>query len=69
MICPINLQSLVEEAKRQAYRNGQDLVLTDGRAIMGPSMPYTNLMPEPNLLVQQPDFSVENQGINSKYAE
>ncbi|XVF05979.1 hypothetical protein REPUB_Repub06bG0008300 [Reevesia pubescens] len=56
---------LVEDAKRQAYKNVHDLVLTDRRAIIGPSMPLTNLLPEPltipNLLPQQPDFSVANQ--------
>ncbi|XP_022748242.1 calmodulin-binding protein 60 B-like [Durio zibethinus] len=56
---------LVEDATRQAYKNVGDLVLTDRQAIMGPSIPYTNLLPEPlgipNLLLQQPDFSVSNQ--------
>ncbi|KAK8973915.1 hypothetical protein V6N11_046875 [Hibiscus sabdariffa] len=56
---------LAEDAKRQAYKNVRDLVLVDRRATMGPSMPLTNLLPEPlsipNLLLQQPDFSVENQ--------
>ncbi|XWS57452.1 hypothetical protein CRYUN_Cryun09bG0175200 [Craigia yunnanensis] len=55
----------VEDAKRQAYKNVRDLVLDDQRAIMGPSMPLTDLLPEPvsipNLLQQQPDFSVANQ--------
>ncbi|XVE63109.1 hypothetical protein DITRI_Ditri06bG0173300 [Diplodiscus trichospermus] len=56
---------LVEDAKQQAYKNVQDLVLTDRPAFMGTSMPLTNLLPEPistpNLLLQQPDFSVPNQ--------
>ncbi|XP_021283452.1 protein SAR DEFICIENT 1 [Herrania umbratica] len=56
---------LVEDAKRQAYKNVGDLVLTDRQAIFGPSMTLTNLLPEPvsipNLLLQQPDFSVANQ--------
>ncbi|XP_017977580.1 PREDICTED: calmodulin-binding protein 60 D [Theobroma cacao] len=56
---------LVEDAKRQAYRNVGDLVLTNRQAIFGPSMTLTNLLPEPdtipNLLLQQPDFSVANQ--------
>lgn len=66
MISPLNLQLLVEDAKRQAYRNVGDLVLTNRQAIFGPSMTLTNLLPEPdtipNLLLQQPDFSVANQG-------
>ncbi|XVF57566.1 hypothetical protein PTKIN_Ptkin06aG0215900 [Pterospermum kingtungense] len=57
---------LVEDAKRHAYRNLQDMVLTNRRAIMAPSIPYTNLLPEPisipNSLLQQPDFSVAKQG-------
>ncbi|XP_039002246.1 calmodulin-binding protein 60 B-like [Hibiscus syriacus] len=56
---------LVEDAKRQAYKNVQYLVLVDRRATTGPSMPLTDLLPEPlsvpNLLLQQSDFSVENQ--------
>ncbi|XWS58117.1 hypothetical protein CRYUN_Cryun08bG0007200 [Craigia yunnanensis] len=56
---------LVEDAKRQAYKNVGDLVLTDRPAIMGPSMPSRNLLPEPlnipNLRLQQPDFSIANQ--------
>ncbi|OMP10954.1 Calmodulin binding protein-like protein [Corchorus olitorius] len=56
---------LVGDAKRQAYKNVRDLVLTDRRAIMGLSMPLTNLLPEPvsipNLLMPQPDYSVPNQ--------
>ncbi|XWS64465.1 hypothetical protein CRYUN_Cryun05aG0006400 [Craigia yunnanensis] len=56
---------LVEDAKRQAYKNVQDLVLADRRAIIGPSIPFTDLLTEPlstqNLLLQQPDFSVANQ--------
>ncbi|XVF41795.1 hypothetical protein PTKIN_Ptkin01aG0309300 [Pterospermum kingtungense] len=58
---------LVEDGKRQAYRNVQDLVLADRQAILSLSMPLTDLLqPEPlstpNLLLQQPDFSVANQG-------
>ncbi|XWS42340.1 hypothetical protein CRYUN_Cryun16bG0006200 [Craigia yunnanensis] len=45
----------VENAKSQAYKNVRDLVLTERPAIMGPSMPLTNL------LLQQPDFLVANQ--------
>ncbi|XVF31444.1 hypothetical protein REPUB_Repub16aG0146600 [Reevesia pubescens] len=64
-ILPSYQKLLVDDARRQAYKNVQDLVLTDLRAIMGPSMPLTNLLPEPvsmpNLLQQQPDFSVPNQ--------
>ncbi|KAK8564796.1 hypothetical protein V6N12_058378 [Hibiscus sabdariffa] len=57
---------LVEDAKRQAYKNVRDLVLIDRRAITaGPSMLFTDLLPEPvgisNLLLQQPDFSASNQ--------
>ncbi|GMI88877.1 hypothetical protein like AT2G18750 [Hibiscus trionum] len=57
---------LVEDAKRQAYKNVQDLVLIDRRAIAAsPSMLFTDLLPEPvgtsNLLLQQPDFSASNQ--------
>lgn len=55
------LQLLVEDAKRQAYKNVQNLIPVDRRAITGPSMPFTDLLPEPvgtsNLLLQQPDFS------------
>ncbi|KAE8733398.1 Calmodulin-binding protein [Hibiscus syriacus] len=55
---------LVEDAKRQAYKNVQYLVLVDRRATTGPSIPLTDL-PEPlgipNLLLQQTDFSVEKQ--------
>ncbi|KAE8691259.1 Calmodulin-binding protein [Hibiscus syriacus] len=57
---------LVEDAKRQAYKNVRDLVLIDRRAITAsPSMLFTDLLPEPvgtsNLLLQQPDFSASNQ--------
>ncbi|XP_022744630.1 calmodulin-binding protein 60 D-like isoform X2 [Durio zibethinus] len=56
---------LVEDAKRQAYKNVQDLVLADRPAIMGPTLPLTDPLPEPlsipHLLLQQPDFSVANQ--------
>ncbi|KAK8545965.1 hypothetical protein V6N13_067209 [Hibiscus sabdariffa] len=56
---------LVEDAKRQAYKNVRGLVLVDRQPTMGPSMPFTDLLPQPlsipNLLLQQPDFSVENQ--------
>ncbi|OMO86321.1 Calmodulin binding protein-like protein [Corchorus capsularis] len=56
---------LVGDAKRQAYKNVRGLVLTDRRAIMGLSMPLTNLLPEPvsipNLLQPQLDYSVPNQ--------
>ncbi|KAE8711531.1 Calmodulin-binding protein [Hibiscus syriacus] len=57
---------LVEDAKRQAYKNVRDLVLIDRQAITaGPSMLFTGLLPEPvgtsNLLLQQPDLSASNQ--------
>ncbi|XVE89583.1 hypothetical protein DITRI_Ditri20bG0007600 [Diplodiscus trichospermus] len=56
---------LVEDAKKQAYNNVHNLVLTNQRAIMSPSVPLTNMLPEPHsipsLLLQQPDFSVSNQ--------
>ncbi|MBA0680819.1 hypothetical protein Goari_012497, partial [Gossypium aridum] len=52
---------LVEDAKRQAYKNVWNLIPVDRQAITGPSMPFTDLLPEPvgtsNLLLQQPDFS------------
>ncbi|KAH1105930.1 hypothetical protein J1N35_009698 [Gossypium stocksii] len=52
---------LVEDAKRQAYKNVWNLIPVDRRAITGPSMPFTDLLPEPvgtsNLLLQQHDFS------------
>ncbi|KAG4189111.1 hypothetical protein ERO13_A08G207000v2 [Gossypium hirsutum] len=52
---------LVEDAKRQAYKNVRNLIPVDRRAITDPSMPLTNLLPEPvgtsNLLLHQPDFS------------
>ncbi|XP_022719502.1 calmodulin-binding protein 60 C-like [Durio zibethinus] len=55
----------VEDTKRLAHKNVWDMVLTDRRAIMGLSMPLMDLLPEPhsipNLLLQQPDFSVANQ--------
>ncbi|KAE8685015.1 Detected protein of confused Function [Hibiscus syriacus] len=57
---------LVEDAKRQAYKNVRYLVLVDRRATTGPSIPLTDLLPEPlnnpNLLLQQPDLSVETRG-------
>ncbi|XP_039005602.1 protein SAR DEFICIENT 1-like [Hibiscus syriacus] len=57
---------LVEDAKRQAYKNVRDLVLIDRRAITaGPSMLFTDLLPEQvgtsNLLLPQPYFSASNQ--------
>ncbi|KAL1088326.1 hypothetical protein V6Z11_D08G243900 [Gossypium hirsutum] len=39
---------LVEDAKRQAYKNVWNLTPFDRRAIMGPSMPFTDLLPEPD---------------------
>ncbi|KAB1994969.1 hypothetical protein ES319_D13G131100v1 [Gossypium barbadense] len=56
---------LVEDAKRQAYKNVGDLVSVDQRATIRPLMPLTNFLPEPlcipNLLLQQPELSVENE--------
>lgn len=66
MFSLLNFQLLVEDAKREAYKNVGDLVSVDRRATIRPLMPLTDLLPEPlgipNLLLQQPEFSVENQG-------
>ncbi|GLT47672.1 hypothetical protein SLA2020_213480 [Shorea laevis] len=57
---------LVEDVKRQAYKNAHEFTLIDGRAIMGPSRPLTSFQSEPfnssNLGPQQLDFPVAIQG-------
>ncbi|GLT94840.1 hypothetical protein SLE2022_125580 [Rubroshorea leprosula] len=57
---------LVDEVKRQAYKNIHEFTFVDRRAIMGPSRPLATLQFEPsnspNLGPQEHDFSVALQG-------
>ncbi|GLT37962.1 hypothetical protein SLA2020_122410 [Shorea laevis] len=57
---------LVDEVKRQAYKNIHEFTFVDRRAIMGPSRPLTSLQSEPynspNLGPQEHDLSVALQG-------
>jgi hypothetical protein len=66
LLCSI-CQALVENIKRQAYKNVNNFIQVDASAIFGPSRSLTPLQAEPfngpNLALQQLEFPVTRQGI------